>query len=120
MKTPEEIAEAVYTQYDNGRDELVLSLEQFKKDLAEAARTAREEPVPLEQWGTMEYGVFTPTGRPAESREDAERSADASYKTTPVVRKLITIDGEEFATEWKRRPTEKQFEEHPEWREQLR
>ena len=43
MRTPEQIADAIYAEYGNQRDTLILAPERYKADLVDAAREAQRE-----------------------------------------------------------------------------
>lgn len=89
--------------------------------IVDAATAGQAQVVdPSEQWGTMPFGVFGPEGTPVSSKEAAEqRTAGSEHLITPVVRSVFSIGGVEFATRWVRKPTDKQFEKYPKWKENL-
>ena len=80
-----------------------------------------DELVPIEVWGTAQYGLLHPPPVEDEgvTREQAEKRANEGYMCTPIRRRVVMIDGVEYGSAWMRVPTAAQRVENPKWPEEV-
>lgn len=74
---------------------------------------------PREQWGVAQYGLLHAAS--VDQRFDTQEEANAYcddkdwVKSTPTRRRIVVVDGIEYASEWVRVPTAAQRAAHPGW-----